>query len=163
MKLRNKKTGEIVEVESCNSTTGTIGLFFAEGRECDRAYESLAELNSEWEDYEEPKEYWTISGAGYVWTTEHMSPDTISDLKQIGNIFKTEEEAERAVEKLKAWKRLKDEGFRFEGIKQDYTRFNQQEPMRTGKRYLQFNKSEDDYWMKENWDDLDLLFGEEEE
>ena len=56
MKLRNKKTGEIVEVESCNSTTGTIGLFFAEGRECDRAYSSLAELCEEWEDYKEPKE-----------------------------------------------------------------------------------------------------------
>ena len=56
MKLRNKKTGEIVEVESCNSTTGTIGLFFAEGRECDRAYSSLAELCEEWEDYKAPKE-----------------------------------------------------------------------------------------------------------
>lgn len=51
MKLRNKKTGEIVEAESCNSYTGTIGLFFEKGRETDRAYGSLAELNEEWEDY----------------------------------------------------------------------------------------------------------------
>ena len=51
MKLRNKKTGEIVEAESCNSYSGTIGLFFEKGRETDRAYETLAELNEEWEDY----------------------------------------------------------------------------------------------------------------
>lgn len=51
MKLRNKKTGEIVEAESCNSYPGTIGLFFEKGRETDRAYETLAELNAEWEDY----------------------------------------------------------------------------------------------------------------
>lgn len=51
MKLRNKQTGEIVEAESCNSYSGTIGLFFEKGRETDRAYETLAELNAEWEDY----------------------------------------------------------------------------------------------------------------
>jgi hypothetical protein len=34
-------------------------------------------------------------------------------MKQIGNYFETKEEAEKAVEKLKAWKRLKDKGFRF--------------------------------------------------
>lgn len=53
MKLRNKKTGEIVEAESCNSYTGTIGLFFEKGRETDRAYETLAKLNEEWEDVED--------------------------------------------------------------------------------------------------------------
>lgn len=51
MKLRNKKTGEIVEAESCNSYSGTIGLFFEKGTETDRAYETLAELNEDWEDY----------------------------------------------------------------------------------------------------------------
>lgn len=55
MKLRNKKTGEVVEAESCNSYSGTIGLFFEKGRETDRAYETLDELNADWEDYE-PKE-----------------------------------------------------------------------------------------------------------
>ena len=34
-------------------------------------------------------------------------------MKQIGNYFETKEEAELAVEELKAWKRLKDKGFRF--------------------------------------------------
>ena len=36
--------------------------------------------------------------------------------KEIGNCFDTIEEAEKAVEKLKAWKRLKDKGFRFTGL-----------------------------------------------
>lgn len=34
---------------------------------------------------------------------------------EIGNCFQTKEEAERAVEKLKAWKRLKDSGLKFKG------------------------------------------------
>lgn len=32
---------------------------------------------------------------------------------EIGNCFQTEEEAEKAVDKLKAWKRLKDSGLKF--------------------------------------------------
>lgn len=117
MKLKNKNTGEIVEVESCNSTTGTIGLFFVEGRECDRDYSSLAELNEEWEDYEEPKEYWYIdtSMMEVTYNTLGAEPDVEEFNKQIGNYFETKEEAEKAVEKLKAWKRLKDKGFRFTG------------------------------------------------
>ena len=35
--------------------------------------------------------------------------------KELGIWFETEEEAEKAVEKLKAWKRLEDKGFRFCG------------------------------------------------
>lgn len=33
--------------------------------------------------------------------------------KAIGNYFKTKEEAEKALKKLEAWKRMKDKGFRF--------------------------------------------------
>ena len=56
MRLRNKKTGEIVEPLS----SGPIDLYFYlnkyEENEVDRkTYQSLAELNSEWEDYT-PKE-----------------------------------------------------------------------------------------------------------
>lgn len=56
MRLRNKKTGEIVEPLS----SGPIDLYFYlnkyEENEVDRkTYQSLAELNSEWEDYA-PKE-----------------------------------------------------------------------------------------------------------
>ena len=52
MRLRNKKTGAIVEPLS----SGPIDLYFYlnkyEENEVDRkTYQSLAELNSEWEDY----------------------------------------------------------------------------------------------------------------
>ena len=124
MKLRNKKTGEIVEVESCNSTTGTIGLFFAEGRECDRAYSSLAELCEEWEDYKEPKNFWFIDeyspACGVL--AKNYNPDFwrydeyhIDKLKQIGNYFSSKEEAELAVEKLKALAQAKRDGLSFSG------------------------------------------------
>lgn len=56
MRLRNKKTGEIVEPLS----SGPIDLYFYlnkyEENEVDRkTYQSLSELNDEWEDYT-PKE-----------------------------------------------------------------------------------------------------------
>ena len=56
MRLRNKKTGEIVEPLS----SGPIDLYFYlnkyEENEVDRkTYQSLSELNDDWEDYE-PKE-----------------------------------------------------------------------------------------------------------
>lgn len=38
-----------------------------------------------------------------------------NDRLKIGNCFQTKEEAEKAVEKLKAWKRLKDSGLKFKG------------------------------------------------
>lgn len=57
MRLRNKKTGEVVE----SFKNGPIDLYFYPnehkgGDDIDRkTYQSLAELNSEWEDYA-PKE-----------------------------------------------------------------------------------------------------------
>ena len=64
----------------------------------------------------EPKEYWFINGIGNV---EKAPSDWLCDERasreSIGNHFSSEEEAEKAVEKLKAWKRLKDKGFRFDG------------------------------------------------
>ena len=56
MKLRNKKTGEVVE----SFKSGPIDLYFYlnkyEENEVDRkTYQSLSELNDEWEDYT-PKE-----------------------------------------------------------------------------------------------------------
>ena len=83
-------------------------------------YDSLAKLTEEWEDYEEPKEYWTIDTVlnkirpiGDKSDEEWIRFESWA--KAIGNYFETREEAEKAVEKLKAWKRLKDKGFRFKG------------------------------------------------
>lgn len=151
MKLRNKKTGEIAIFGDGIVDLNQIGC------------KNVAEMMEQgWEDYEEPKDVWWLDNEGNVNHTSRIEAYCFEKNKEIGNYFGTEEEAEKAVEKLKAWERLKDKGFKFEGIKQDYTRFNQQVPMRYGRKYLQFNKSEDEEWMKDNWEDLDLLFGGEE-
>ena len=99
MKVRNKKTGEVVIL---------IDHIFDN-------YKNLAELNEEWEDYKEPKKhYFTIDGDGVL--VCRTSGDFLNEglCKEIGNYFETREEAEQAVEKLKAWKRLKDSGISFE-------------------------------------------------
>ena len=41
---------------------------------------------------------------------------TDKENKEIGNYFETKEEAERVVEKLKAWRRLKDKGFKLDAV-----------------------------------------------
>lgn len=94
MKLRNKKTGEIKELPD--------GFFCGD---------NLKKICEEWEDYKEPKEYYYI----YANRVLKGECDGIIDIrfKEIGNYFETEEEAEKAVEKLKAWKRLKDTGVSF--------------------------------------------------
>lgn len=104
MKLKNKKTGKIVEW--FNNTDGIFP-------------NSLAELNEEWEDYEEPTTYYYISDFGAI--REGDVGNFVEDeivRKQIGNYFETKEEAEKAVGKLKAWKRLRYKGFRFVKVSQ---------------------------------------------
>ena len=116
MKLRNKKTGEIA-----NLTLSSNGeeLLIMKNNEMVTRNVKLSDLE-EWEDApEEPKEYWYIAHNGIVGCFEYdddwqyMDFNWQDKLKQIGNYFETKEEAEKAVEKLKAWKRLKDKGFRF--------------------------------------------------
>lgn len=143
MKLRNKKTGEILN---------GLGSFIIQNPnrincEAITKYDSLAELNEEWEDVpEEPKGLWSISGDA---TIEHYDRLNENDhCKEIGNYFETEKEAEKAVEKLKAWKRLKDKGFSFNG-------WNGTE---TGSNIYYTNEDYYDGCI----DDMDLLFGGEE-
>lgn len=127
MKLRNKQTGEIGLVH-CDATmfSNKIGVFIDNNhidlRNPYKVYNSLAELNAEWEDApEDQKEYYFISEFGKVYSLKNipMDRERISWIKQIGNYFSSREEAEKAVEKLKAWQRLKDNGFEFDGWKQD--------------------------------------------
>ena len=69
------------------------------------------------QDYEEPKEYWyidTYEGTVIEKTVKHFEL-TDKEREEIGNYFETKEEAEKAVLKLKAIKRLKDKGFKFTG------------------------------------------------
>lgn len=149
MKLRNKKTGEIVKVESLDVDTPTEGIVGIPSFDRKGSYSSLAELNEEWEDApEEPKRFYWLDYNGDIYNTEIGTMDR-SEIKEIGNLFETKEEAEQAVEKLKAWKRLKDKGFRFYDWKDEPT------------YRVTFEWSED-IKVQEIQDDLNLLFGGEE-
>ena len=102
MKLKNKKTGEIKAFDEVMREVYKWNN-----------YNSLTELNEEWEDVpEEPKEYYYIDDAGVIQIDQVLCP-VINMRKSIGNYFDTEEKAEQAVEKLKAWKRLKDYNVKF--------------------------------------------------
>lgn len=153
MKLVNKNTTNIKvfgEIVSCNEY-GCIAVKTDQG--VTWYYRSLAELNEEWEDYEEPKTEFYITAWGDI--REYSTEEERLAFKQklaIGNYFETREEAEKVVEKLKAWKRLKDKGIVI--------------------RKLRHNENGGDmYWScpsktgisdKQIWLDLDLLFGGEE-
>lgn len=109
MKLRNKKTGEIVE-------TGREYLSMPSNSY--HTYRSLADLNAEWEDYEEDELLYIVSAehrSGYQCVLKEDYPEICKIAKELGIGFETEKECKKAVEKLKAWKRLKDNGFRFDG------------------------------------------------
>ena len=89
-------------------------------------YSSIKKFMDDWEDApEEPKKYWFIDAYGNIVQneiTKHYGDeytdmaDAYESQKQIGNYFETEEEANKALEKLKAFTRLKDKGFKFNGI-----------------------------------------------
>lgn len=146
MKLRNKKTGKIYEMQ-VHHIAG-------------KCYESLAEINEDYEDYEEPKDFWYIDDFAIMCGTEgeYTAPDLgsftkkdIGKLKQIGNYFETEEEAEKAIEKLKAWKRLKDKEFSLCGWEDSNGEINT----------IYFSIPENK-WETDTCDDLDICFRGEE-
>lgn len=145
MKLRNKKTGDIIELATkrLNLNCGIENYGF----------DTLAELNEEWEDCEDKDYYFIDSYAtGDSRIIDDVDNGWSGDLarKEIGNYFKTRKEAEKAVEKLKAWKRLKDKGFKFTDY--DYTTYNGK-----GCGQVFFNEVSDN--INEIKDDLNLLFG----
>ena len=117
MKLKNKKTGEMGIINYFDNQSIVIypidENWNAKGDK-KYVYHSLTELNEEWEDYEEPKEHWFIDyDGGIILFIRNEETATDRLMESIGNYFETKEEAEKAVEKLKAWKRLKDNGFKF--------------------------------------------------
>ena len=149
MKLRNKKTGQIGN------------WVFVPGRDmclvlkepCDvlGCYSCRKAMDDEWEYYEEPKEYWYIDIDGEI-NSGDMEDDTVKDMRKIGNYFETKDEAERAVEKLKAWKRLKDKGFRFDEWDENHHNLG----------IIEFSISGVEKSVYDFGEDLDLLFGGEE-
>ena len=114
MKLRNKKTGEVRDFiinKDKIQTSSAIDCW---------AYNSLAELNEDWEDYEEPIG-WCVTMYGGISRINEDDKFLISDLKEIGNLFDDKESAYDALEKLKAWKRLKYKGIEFYGWRKNPT------------------------------------------
>lgn len=149
MKLRNKKTGEIIETDYMFGVSiPTTETFGCKSYDQIAAYSSLAELNEEWEDYGHRPyviDMWEddcICDAKFG-----VELEGIERAKECGLYFETKEEAEKAVEKLKAWKRLKAKGFRFiDHLDRD-----------SGQGMTRY---EWDGYV--NGEDLDLLFGGEE-
>lgn len=146
MRLKNKKTGEIGDLiigkDLLVVRTGTAWLH----------YSSLAELSAEWEDApEEPKEYWYINASGDVNSIceDDENPEDTKVCIEIGNYFSSREEAEQAVEKLKAWKRLRDKGMRTYSFKRE-------------KRGIDLDFYTLTILAPRDKDSLDLLFGGEE-
>lgn len=123
MKLRNKKTGVIVDLvqgyikDSYYGQKIEIKPLAISNKE-GYMYNSLAELNEDWEDYEEQK-------VGYIidpMEEDYMSADDsgyeesdVERAKELGIWLETKEEAEKAVEKLKIYNKLKQKGFVFSG------------------------------------------------
>lgn len=149
MKLRNKKTGAIYKIEDIDLGNNADGIWLGMTQ-----YTSLAEFNEEWEDYEETIDHWHFNSEGVVFTDN--AERYLQNYASIGNDFETKEEAEKTVEKLRAWKRLKDKG----------VYFKRSHLIPSGQPILKVecDKSSGctmDY-VKEAWDDLYLLFGGEE-
>lgn len=113
MELRNKKTGEITNSKDVLTDEFIKDLF---NKDFNYFISKLDKLQEEWEGYEEMGGYWFINEFGTPSEITHARENIYDkSRKNFGNYFETKEEAEKAVEKLKAWKRLKDKGFRFNG------------------------------------------------
>lgn len=149
MKLRNKKTGEIGEVGYLGDSDGKILVNNINDLDTIYEYDSLAEFNVEWEDYEEPEGYWYIDYDGGILCGEKDNSSAERMMISMGNHFESLEEAEKAVEKLKAVKRLKDKGFKFV----DFNRVNDCASL--------IRATFDESW-SEIYDDLNTCFGGEE-
>lgn len=120
MRLRTKfqdedfELGEVVDASIMYGYGDKIEVSCTEKMK-HRIYDSIKDFTDHWEDAPEgpKKNYWYIDGDGETYQMGGIANITKSQMVDIGNYFKTKEEAEKAVEKLKGWKRLKDKGFKF--------------------------------------------------
>ena len=119
MLLRNKNTGEIGEFNYIPNEKYPLIVHTKEPADAEM-YDSLARLNEDWEDYEEAEYYYAITSIKSddgITKMKNRHNDMNAFDKAIGNYFASREEAQKVVEKLKAFKRLQDLGFKFEGIR----------------------------------------------
>lgn len=118
MKLRKKETGEIGYFCFANWNDPVLIIMDKDGVQLAK-YNSLAEMNAEWEDApEEPKYFYCICTEGSInkYEVERYETETwVKHAKSIGNCFNTREEAEKAVEKLKALAEAKEDGLKIKG------------------------------------------------
>lgn len=172
MKLKNKKTGETGYYLHTHRDykTGVLkvavlkdGVPFPEFKPYEPIYDydSLAELNEEWCDYEEPKEYWFIDEFGLVQKEIEYyyeeNKEAVHDKRiAVGNYFETREEAELAVERLRAWKRVKRDLVSLNWQRERDGSFSVWGEFKTG------NTLRADVYLDIHSKDLDLLFGGEE-
>lgn len=71
MKLRNKKTGEVVETNNITATRDDGTIY----------YDSLAELNEDWEDYEPNKSLGGITAEGAIKRLEAHFDELVGRIK----------------------------------------------------------------------------------
>lgn len=157
MKLKNKKTGEIGELQitekhcavAVGNGTASCGI---------EIYSSLAELNEEWTDYEEQKGNWTIDpmNENYIDDGRYTAPDELERYEELGLKFNTEEEAEKAVERLRAWKRVKRDLVSLNWQRERDGSFSVWGEFKTG------NTLRADVYLDIHSKDLDICFGGEE-
>lgn len=130
MKLKNKKTGDIVEFKTPACMVDEKYSY---------QYGSLAELNAEWEDVP-TEEVWYLG-------------------ERIGNYSMPKKEARKATEKILAWKRLKDKGFRFIP---EFHRIEEGDDERGNIMFIACTMNDDKDFIYGDNKDLKLLFSEEE-
>lgn len=155
-KLQNKKTGEIGVL---NIFGGKYQVIADDMPLCGNSvldeYDTLDALMQEWEDYEEPATFWYIDdyevmcgkvGKDFDLECSIYTEKQVEELRAIGNYFETEKEAKKAVEKLKAWKRLSENRYLFGRLINLIYSLN----LRSGE-------------FTEHMDDINLLFGDDNE
>lgn len=136
-KLRNKGTGKIGYLYANKDMTYQV----LDGDDCVLGvYDTLPRLIEEWEDYK--LNIWYNSMISGRYTIE------------IG--FTTDKEAKEALEKLKAFQRLKDKGFRFNGIDFSHRTIKFKVPSSF------FDGEENIFVSEQSNTDLKFLFGDEE-
>lgn len=113
MKLKNKRTGEIRPAEARED-----GIYLYD-ETTDQWYKYELDLLAKWWEYyekpEKPEEHWAIDQFGEPINVSGLSSLQLEKLHQLGNDFSSENATIEVLEKLKAWRRLEDKGFRFDG------------------------------------------------
>lgn len=168
MKLKTKfqdedfDLGEVVEANIYYGGSGRIKVIAepAKGGMITFYFETLKGMNEMFEDApEEPKYFYCICTEGSInkYEVERYETETwVKHAKSIGNCFNTREEAEKVVEKLRAWKRVKRDLVSLHWQRERDGSFSVWGEFKTG------NTLRADVYLDIHSKDLDICFGGEE-